>query len=350
MTALARRLAAERPGAQFVVTCAADDLPAGAIALPPLPETAEACRTFLAHWRPAAAVLVGGPVRPVLAEAASAAGVPLLWLEAGGPTVPGGGRWPRLIRRSLAAYAAIHARDAAAFHALAKAGAPVARLTVGGVLSTPRTPPAANEPERAALARAIGTRPVWLVAALTAPELDAVAAAHLAAMRSAHRLLLLAVPEPLSEAEAMADRLAAIHGLAVGRRTLDADIDDDLQVYLADTEGEYGLWYRLAPVVYLGGTLSPSGCLRHPHEAAALGAVIVHGPSDDAEGALAALREAGATRPIATGAELGEAVGDLLAPDRAAVIAHRAWDHATAGAAAMAQAVQAILPLIDAAP
>jgi 3-deoxy-D-manno-octulosonic-acid transferase len=324
---------------------------AGLDLLPPLPERPETLAGFLAHWRPAAAVIGGGPLRPVLAEAAAAASVPLLWLEAAAPAVAGGGHWPRLVRRGLERMHAIHARDAAALEALHRAGAPEDRLELAGTLELPVAPPPANEPERAAIARALGTRPVWLAAALTPVELDAVAAAHFEAMRTAHRLLLVAVPEPLAEAGAMAERLSALHGLATGRRSLEAEIDEDIQVYLADTEGEYGLWYRLAPVVYLGGTLSPQGSLRDPREAAALGAAIVHGPADGGAGAavLAELRAAAATRAVASGAELGAAIGDLLAPERAAALAYAAWAQASAGAAATSLAVQAILPLVDAA-
>ncbi|MFN3642020.1 MAG: 3-deoxy-D-manno-octulosonic acid transferase [Gemmobacter sp.] len=351
IAALARQLRRDRPRLTVVLTGPGQpSAQAGVVMLPPLVDTPEVNAAFLAHWQPLVAVLAGGPVRPALAEAAASAAVPLIWLEAPEPEIAGGGRWPRLMRRTLLRMQAIHSRDEAALAALRRAGAPTDRLELTGLLELPATPPAANEPERAALSRAIGTRPVWLAAAVTLAELDAVAAAQLEAMRSAHRLLLIAVPEPVTAAAALADRLQSVHGLTVGRRSAEAEIDDDLQVYIADTEGEYGLWYRLAPVAYLGGTLTPTGSLRHPFEAATLGTAIIHGPAGgEAAGVLDMLIQARATRPIASGAELGTAVGDLLAPDRAALLAQAGWMQATAGAAATARAVHAILPIIDAA-
>jgi 3-deoxy-D-manno-octulosonic-acid transferase len=346
LAALARRI--RREGGRFLPLVTAPPAEAeGAAFVPPVPENAAALAAFIAHWRPAAIVRAGGSLRPALVAAAAEAGVPVLWFEAGPPEMTGGGRWPRLVRHVLAQLHTIHARDEAAREALLLAGAPPDRLAVTGPIETPLRPLAANEPERAALARAIGTRPVWLAAAVTEAELDAIAAAHLAALRGTHRLLLIAVPEPVAAAERMADRLAAVHGLTVGRRAQEAEIDDDLNVYLADTEGELGLWYRLAPRCFIGGTLTPVGSLRHPFEAAALGSAIVHGPQWGGwAGAYAALTEARATVPVASGADLGDAVGTLLAPERAAACAHAAWAQATAGAGATARAVQAILPLI----
>ncbi len=346
---LARRIRRERPRVAVVLT--GDEgasMPTALRAAPAVPDTAEATRAALAHWRPAVVAVAGGPLRPALTHAAAVAGVPVLWLEAGPPALPGGGWWPRLTRATLGRLAAIHARDAAAAAALRRAGAPSDRVEVTGLLELPMGPLPANEAERAALSRALGTRPVWLAAGLPLAEADAAAAAQQDAMRAAHRLLLIAVPEPLEDAEAIADRLATVHGLSVGRRSAEAELGNDIQVYLADTEGEYGLWYRLAPVAYLGGTLVGPECLRHPLEAAALGAAIVHGPCGGAASAvLDELDAAGGARAIASGADLGEAIGDLLAPDRAATLAHAAWAQATAGAAATARAVQAILPLID---
>src|SRR5207302_3671234 len=49
------------------------------------------------------------------------------------------------------------------------------------------------------------------------------------------------------------------------------------EVYIADTIGELGLIYRLAPMVFIGGSLVRHGG-QNPIEAAKLGAAILHGP------------------------------------------------------------------------
>ena len=49
------------------------------------------------------------------------------------------------------------------------------------------------------------------------------------------------------------------------------------EIYIADTLGELGLIYRLAPIVFMGGSLVGHGG-QNPIEAAKLGAAILHGP------------------------------------------------------------------------
>ena len=49
------------------------------------------------------------------------------------------------------------------------------------------------------------------------------------------------------------------------------------EIYVADTLGELGLIYRIAPIVFIGGSLVRHGG-QNPIEAAKLGAAILHGP------------------------------------------------------------------------
>ena len=51
----------------------------------------------------------------------------------------------------------------------------------------------------------------------------------------------------------------------------------DTDIYVVDTLGELGLIYRLAPIVFMGGSLARHGG-QNPIEAAKLGAAILHGP------------------------------------------------------------------------
>jgi 3-deoxy-D-manno-octulosonic-acid transferase len=48
-------------------------------------------------------------------------------------------------------------------------------------------------------------------------------------------------------------------------------------VYIADSMGDMGLWYRLAPIAMLGGSWAPIGG-HNPHEPLALSCQVVHGP------------------------------------------------------------------------
>ena len=61
------------------------------------------------------------------------------------------------------------------------------------------------------------------------------------------------------------------------RRSLGELPDRETDIYIADTIGELGLFYRMAPVVFMGGSLVEHGG-QNPIEPAKLGAVVLHGP------------------------------------------------------------------------
>lgn len=112
---------------------------------------------------------------------------------------------------------------------------------------------------------------------------------------------------------------------------------------------ELGLWYRLAPVTFMGGTLVPGGSGRNPFEPAALGSAILHGPHPGPyPEAYALLAEARAARLVAGPDALAEAVTELIAPDRAALLAHNAWAASSGGAEVTDRVAGAVLAALDA--
>ncbi|MFN3937988.1 MAG: 3-deoxy-D-manno-octulosonic acid transferase [Gemmobacter sp.] len=304
---------------------------------------------FLRDLAPALCIVAGGALPPRLLSEAGRLGIPLMAVEAGPPRLTASRWWPGLLSGIVQTFGAVFVTDSAAELAWRRAGVRKGIVRIAGRLEEPSHALPHNEAERAALARVFGTRPLWLAACVPPAEDALVAAAHQEALRMAHRLLLIVVPDDPSRADALAASLTEVHGLSVARRGLEEEPGEETQVYLADTEGELGLWLRLAPVVWMGGThAGPSGQC-HPFAAAALGAAILHGPVS-APHALAydRLRRAGASRLVRSPAALGEAVGDLLSPDRTARLAQAAWDVISQGAQATAEAVATARRLLHA--
>ncbi|TNC49780.1 3-deoxy-D-manno-octulosonic acid transferase [Rubellimicrobium rubrum] len=302
------------------------------VILRPAPvDTMPAARAFLDHWRPDLLLWAGGGLRPALL---SLARMPKLLVE-GAPEpqlLERGARWPGLGRAVVPLFDRALVTGDAAAERLWRAGLPEDRLEIAPPLDAPSPVLPCNERERRDLAQTIGARPVWLAGDLPLSELPAVVAAHRHASRSAHRLLLILAPRSTEDAPAMAKALTEA-GLTVALRADGNEPEDDTQVYLADGTGEMGMWLRLAPVTFMGGTLlgGPSG--RHPFEGAALGSALIHGPAKAPfDEVWARLDAAGAARVVLNGAELGRAVEALLASDRAAAMAHAGWDVATQGA------------------
>lgn len=182
-----------------------------------------------------------------------------------------------------------------------------------------------NEAERDTLAQLLAARPVWLAARCTREEEDIVLAAHRQALRVSHRLLLILVPEDETAGPRLVEAFEAA-GLNAAYRSGGGEPGDDHHVYIADTDGEMGLWYRLAPISFLGRSLVPGKGAINPYEPAALGSAILHGPNTGVHSpAFERLTAAGAARLIKDEKELAAAVQDLLAPDQAAAMAHGAW-------------------------
>jgi 3-deoxy-D-manno-octulosonic-acid transferase len=194
----------------------------------------------------------------------------------------------------------------------------------------------------------MATRPVWLAAMVPEGEEAAVIAAHRAALLLAHRLLLILVPENPARAEALAAQMTEREGWTVALRAHEEEPEPETEVYIVDNPQEFGLWYRLAPVTFLGGTLAGQGALRSPMEPAALGSAILHGPRTGAHGAaFGRLGAARAARAVASANDLAEALGDLLAPDRAARLAQAAWAVTSEGAEATERVLGLIRRLLD---
>ncbi|MGQ0564982.1 MAG: 3-deoxy-D-manno-octulosonic acid transferase [Gemmobacter sp.] len=338
LVALARRLLAGADGVAVLLTSPAllpDPLPRGLVTDLPPPDSPAEVRAFLDHWHPDAGVIAEGELRPALVHAALDRGIPMMIVEGREPYVMRGreGWWPGLVRGLLAEFRQVLALDEPAARGFRRAGAVPARVFAAGRMELPSAALPCTEAERAALARALASRPVWLAAGLPAPEEAIVIAAHRALLRLSHRLLLIVVPEDPERAGPLAEQMEQVEGWTVARRGAEEEPGEETHVYIADTAAEYGLWYRLAPVTYLGGSLSAPGCRISPLAPAALGSALVHGPRSGAWGSIIGrLAAAQAAALVGSAADLAATLAELLAPDRAARLAQAAWAVTSEGA------------------
>jgi 3-deoxy-D-manno-octulosonic-acid transferase len=352
MQELARRLIDE-DGVAVLMTGAADvPVEKGVVHLNPPTDTPALARAFLDHWRPDIAVFSDGDLLPALIQEAADRRIPLLLADAREPRLPRerDSWFPGLMRRSLAQFAHVACIDEPSARAFRKAGAALSAVAVTGRMEARSAALPCLEAEREALARLLAARPVWFACAVPEAEETAVIEAQRAVAALAHRLLLILLPERAARAEPLA-RAVEEAGLTVALRSADEEPDAETAVFVVETEAELGLWYRLAPVTFLGGSLSGTGALRDPMEAAALGSAILHGPRPGAHGvAMGRLGAARAARAVGSPRDLAEALGDLLAPDRAARLAHAAWTVASDGAEATDALHNRIRRLMDGEP
>lgn len=355
---LARRLAELRPGLSFLVTAGGPappdtgGFPAATATDRQPPERTASVAAFLDHWRPDLALFAGVSLPPALLVAAHDRAVPLILADIRMTAAEESAwRWRRRLAGSLLGrFARVLAQDPETAGRLRAIGGRQLPVEVAGRIEETSEPLPGNEAERAALAALLATRPVWLAVACPETEEEAVIAAHARAMGLAHRMLLILVPAEMARADALAERIGR-EGWIVARRSRDEEPDPEVQVFLADGEAELGLWYRLAPVTFMGGTLVPGGTGRNPFEPAALGSAILHGPHPGPyPEAYALLAEARAARLVPDPGALAGAITDLIAPDRAALLAHNAWAASSGGAEVTDRVAGAVLAALDARP
>ena len=347
---LARRMVDE-DGIAVVLTCP-DPLtaPEGVTLQQPPPDLPAEARAFLEYWQPELGVCSDGELRPALISACVERNLPILMVDGRVPYVQRDreGWFPGLVRSVLGTFHAVITVDAESARAFRKAGAPPAQVFAHGRMEEASAALPCSEGERTTFAKLLTSRPVWFAACLPEGEEAAVISAHRAVQSHAHRSLLILAPEDCARAELLSAQLDSQEDWVVARASRDEEPGPDVDVYLADGPEGYGLWYRLAPITFLGGSLSGQGCLRNPLEPAALGSAILYGPRAGSFGPLfGRLGAARAARAVGSAGDLADAVGELLSPDRAARLAQAAWTVTSEGAQATDQAMQIIRCLMD---
>jgi 3-deoxy-D-manno-octulosonic-acid transferase len=215
-----------------------------------------------------------------------------------------------------------------------------------GDLKAAAAPLAADPVALAELRRQIGARPLWLAASTHAGEEEIAAAAHRRLAEARRDLLTIIAPRHPVRGPAIAERLRA-GGLRVARRVPGEAIGAETEIYLADTLGELGLFFRLAGIAFIGGSLVGKGG-HNPFEAARLDCAILHGP-DMANCAGMADALAGAAETVRDAETLAHAIGRLLADPRLRTArAAAAAQVAAAGGGTLDAVLDRLAPWLDA--
>jgi 3-deoxy-D-manno-octulosonic-acid transferase len=266
---------------------------------------------FLDHWRPDLAIWVESELWPNLVLATQARGIPMVLVNGrlSARSYRRWRRWPGLIRPVIGAFAQCLAQDEEQAGRLQRLGA--RRVEGLGDLKAAATALPVDRIELDRLRRQIGGRPVWLAASTHAGEEEIAAAVHRRLAPNHRRLLTIIAPRhPIRGAEIA----ATLTGLAmrVVRRSAGQPIVADTDIYLADTMGELGLFYSLAGIAFVGGSLARKGG-HNPFEPARLGCAVLHGPDiRNCAAMAAALAAVGADEVVTDDAELARAVSTLL--------------------------------------
>ncbi|HEY0848860.1 MAG TPA: 3-deoxy-D-manno-octulosonic acid transferase [Bradyrhizobium sp.] len=271
---------------------------------------------FLDHWRPSLALFIESDLWPNLILSAAARRLPMVLIN-GRMSPRSFPRWRRA-RNTISALLgqfevclAQSETDADRFAALGARNV----ITTGNLKLDVPAPPADGAKLEKLMAMTRG-RPVVAAASTHPGEEEILIETHRRLAGFFPGLLTVIVPRHPDRGNAVAGLVAA-SGLRFAQRSREELPAANTDIYIADTLGELGLFYRLAPIVFMGGSLVEHGG-QNPIEAVKLGAAIVHGPhvfnfSDVYE----ALDQAGGARLAVSEEMLVKQLGTLLADPKA---------------------------------
>jgi 3-deoxy-D-manno-octulosonic-acid transferase len=231
---------------------------------------------FLDHWQPALAVWCEMDLWPALIHATAQRGIPHALVNARlDKAALAKRRWGRWIYQSLLpGFNTLWAQNHETRDGLIALGADAKQVVVTGTIKSMSPPLACDTEQLNAWQEILGNRPVWLLASSHQGE-EALALQVHALLRLQHpNALLLIAPRAPARGTVVVNFCPSGTLLRSAAIALPEDSD---AVYVADTIGEMGLWYRLAAVAMMGGSWAPVGG-HNPHEPVALECRVVHGP------------------------------------------------------------------------
>lgn len=252
-------------------------------------------RRFFDHWQPNLAIFTESEFWPNLFAEAERRGTPVVIANAR-MSPKSFARWKRsgrAVRAMLESIDLCLAQSDTDARRLAALGAP--RVETAGNLKFDVPPPPASKQALVRLQDAIFGRPVFLAASTHPGEDELVVRVHARLKQRARNLLTIIVPRHPERAADIAEAADEV-GLEFALRSQQPDPDWNNDIFIVDTIGELGLFYRIADVAFVGGSLVEHGG-QNPIEPAKLGVPILHGPHvsnfadtyralDDAQGAL----------------------------------------------------------------
>src|SRR3569833_1940239 len=231
---------------------------------------------FLDHWRPSLALINESDLWPHLILASAARRLQMVLIN-GRMSQRSFPRWRRVsntISALLGRFDVCLAQselDADRFVALGSRNV----VTTGNLKLDVAAPPADPAKLERLMAMTRG-RPIVVAASTHPGEEEMLVAAHRSLAGFFPQLLTVVVPRHPDRGSSIAGLITA-SGLTPALRSREELPTATTDVYVADTMGELGLFYRLSPIVCMGGSLIHHGG-QNPIEAIKLGAAIVHGP------------------------------------------------------------------------
>ncbi|HNH43508.1 MAG TPA: lipid IV(A) 3-deoxy-D-manno-octulosonic acid transferase [Agitococcus sp.] len=264
-----------------------------------------AMRRFLEHSRPKLIIVMETELWPNLIDQAKQLTIPVMLANGrlSAKSAAGYGKILSLVTPMLQALTVLAAQDQDTAQRFQVTGSLKFDLTIPDDLTL-----RADELKQQWL---LQTRPIWVAASTHEGEDEIVLTAFKQIKQQFNNALLILVPRHPERFDKVAD-LIAKQGLSIARRSQQQAITTEVSVFLGDSMGELLLWFALADVAFVGGSLVSVGG-HNPLEPAALAVPIVTGMTMfNFKQITDILLQAGALQQAANSQELAGVVCDWL--------------------------------------
>ena len=271
-------------------------------------------RRFLDHWKPVLALWAESEFWPNLILETQRRGVPMILVNGriSPKSFDGWQRFPGVIGRLLRDFALCLGQTDDDADRLRQLGAPKHKCLGNLKFAVPPLP--ADTEELIRLEQQMSGRPRWLAASTHAGEEEMVADVHRDVSVNQPGLLSILVPRHPTRGSEIADLLRDA-GMTTAQRSKDEPVTPDTDIYIADTMGELGLFFRLSNIAYMGKSLVPLGG-QNPLEALRLECAVVHGPHmANFQKIMEDLAATESALLVTDSAALSQAVNNLLSDD-----------------------------------
>ncbi len=231
---------------------------------------------FLDHWQPALAVRMESEIWPNTLLAAKERNIPTTVIN-GRLSERSFKRWARFSHTANRLFSEL---DLAVCQTEVFAGY-FGKLGVDDVRIAPNlklsaAPLPTQDAEVKKVQNNIGERPVWLAASTHMEEERLVIETHNALAEEIETVLTVVVPRHPERGTYFKQRVTA-RGFCASLRSAEESLNSKTDVYIADTFAELGLFYRVAPVVFMGKSIDAVGG-QNPIEPTHFDCAILFGP------------------------------------------------------------------------
>ena len=168
-----------------------------------------------------------------------------------------------------------------------------------------------DEKNKKEVLKQIGNRRLWIASSTHEDEEVRLAKVHKRLKEKYEDLLTIIVPRHPNRGQEIADEIKKLD-ISTALRSKGEKITKNTDIYIADTIGEVGLWYDVAKIVFIRGSLIPHGGQNFIEPSRVRDAVIVGPHMHNFSDAMSRAKKSDAVMQISDTLELQELLEQLF--------------------------------------